>query len=452
MRQRMGHVLNQKRSLLDVLCVYLSVSVVHSYNIDLEHAVVFRGPDSSFFGYSVLEHYHDNTRWVLVGAPKANSSYSSSLHTPGAVFKCRVHSNPERRCTEMNLGRGNKPRESCGKTCQGDRDDEWMGVSLARQDKPNGKILACAHRWKNVFYDSELILPHGYCSIIPPTLQGRTQALIPCYEDYKQKYGEEHGSCQAGIAGVFTEELVVMGAPGSYYWTGTVKVYNLTSNTFYNPKKEDIDSHRYSYLGYAVTTGHFSSPNIIDVAAGAPQHSGGGKVYIFRIDGVSLVKIFQASGTMMGSYFGSSLCGVDLNRDGLSDLLVGAPMHSTLRDEGQVSVYLSKGNGVMEEAGLLNGDNAYSAHFGECITAIGDIDDDGYQDVAIGAPKEDDYGGAVYIYHGDATGIVTKYSMRVSGQSIKPALQMFGQSISGNVDMDSNGYPGRVILYSTIQT
>uniref|UniRef100_A0A8K9X0K2 Integrin, alpha 9 n=1 Tax=Oncorhynchus mykiss TaxID=8022 RepID=A0A8K9X0K2_ONCMY len=413
-----------KRSLLDVLCVYLSVSVVHSYNIDLKHAVVFRGPDSSFFGYSVLEHYHDNTRWVLVGAPKANSSYSSSLHTPGAVFKCRVHSNPERRCTEMNLGRGNKPRESCGKTCQGDRDDEWMGVSLARQDKPNGKILACAHRWKNVFYDSELILPHGYCSIIPPTLQGRTQALIPCYEDYKQKYGEEHGSCQAGIAGVFTEELVVMGAPGSYYWTGTVKVYNLTSNTFYNPNKEDIDSHRYSYLGYAVTTGHFSSPNIIDVAAGAPQHSGGGKVYIFRINGVSLVKIFQASGTMMGSYFGSSLCGVDLNRDGLSDLLVGAPMHSTLRDEGQVSVYLSKGNGVMEEVGLLNGDNAYSAHFGECITAIGDIDDDGYQDVAIGAPKEDDYGGAVYIYHGDATGIVTKYSMRVSGQSINPTLQM----------------------------
>uniref|UniRef100_A0AAZ3QZC6 Uncharacterized protein n=1 Tax=Oncorhynchus tshawytscha TaxID=74940 RepID=A0AAZ3QZC6_ONCTS len=436
MRKKMAHFLNQKRSLLNVLYVYLSVSVVHSYNIDLEHPIVFRGPDSSFFGYSVLEHYHDNTRWVLVGAPKANSSHSSSVHTPGAVFKCRVHSNPERRCTEMDLGRGNKPRESCGKTCQGDRDDEWMGVSLARQDKSNGKILACAHRWKNVYYDSELILPHGYCSIIPPTLQGRTQALIPCYEDYKQKYGEEHGSCQAGIAGVFTEELVVMGAPGSYYWTGTVKVYNLTSSTFYNPNKEEVDSHRYSYLGYAVTAGHFSSPNFIDVAAGAPQHSGGGKVYIFRIDGGSLVKIFQASGKMMGSYFGSSLCAVDLNRDGLSDLLVGAPMHSTLRDEGQVSVYLSKGN----QAELLNGDDAYNAHFGECITAIGDIDDDGYQDVAIGAPKEDDYGGAVYIYHGDATGIVNKYSMRLSGRSVNPAFQMFGQSISGNVDMDGNGY------------
>lgn len=40
-----------------------------------------------------------------------------------------------------------------------------------------------------------------------------------------------------------------MGAPGSYYWTGTIKVYNLTSDSFYGPNKEDIDSHRYSYLG-----------------------------------------------------------------------------------------------------------------------------------------------------------------------------------------------------------
>ncbi|XP_026165945.1 integrin alpha-9 [Mastacembelus armatus] len=440
MHKGMAPLRRRKTGLQIVFYVYLSISVAHSYNIDLEHPLVFRGHNSSFFGYSVLEHYHDNTRWVIVGAPRANSTYSSSVRSPGAVYKCRVHSNPERRCTEMDLGRGNRPRESCGKTCQGDRDDEWMGVSLARQDRADGKILACAHRWKNVYYDSEHILPHGYCSIIPPTLQGRTKPLIPCYKDYKQKYGEEHGSCQAGIAGVFTEELVVMGAPGSYYWTGTIKVYNLTSDSFYSPNKDEVDSHRYSYLGYAVTAGHFSSPDVIDIAAGAPQHGGSGKVYIFKIDGVSLVKSFQASGKMMGSYFGSSLCAVDLNQDGLSDLLVGAPMHSQLRDEGQVSVYLSQGNGVMEEAAVLTGDNAFNAHFGECITAIGDIDDDGYQDVAIGAPKEDDYGGAVYIYHGDDAGIIRKYSMKLSGRSVNPGLQMFGQSISGSVDMDGNGY------------
>ncbi|XP_017319172.1 integrin alpha-9 isoform X1 [Ictalurus punctatus] len=434
-------LLTWKSRMLDVLCVCLSLSLVCAYNIDLDHPLVFRGQNATFFGYSVLEHFHNNTRWILVGAPRANSSFSNSVSSPGAVFKCRIHSNPEHRCTEIDLGRGNKKRESCGKTCQGDRDDEWMGVSLARQDKPNGRVLACAHRWKNVYYESEHILPHGYCSLIQPTLQGRAQALIPCYEDHKKMYGEEHGSCQAGIAGAFTEELVVMGAPGSYYWTGTVKVFNITSSTQYSLNKNQLNSQRYSYLGYAVTAGHFSSPTAIDIAAGAPQDGGGGKVYVFRIDGVSLVKVFQESGKLMGSYFGSSLCAVDLNADGLSDLLVGAPMFSEVRDEGQVSVFISRGNGVMEEAMVLNGDNAYNAHFGECISAIGDIDDDGYQDVAIGAPKEDDFGGAVYIYHGDAKGIVNKYSMRLSGRSFNPAIQMFGQSISGNVDMDGNGYP-----------
>lgn len=38
----------------------------------------------------------------------------------------------------------------------------------------------------------------------------------------------------------------------------------------------------------------------------------------------------------------------------------------------------------MEEEAVLSGDNAFNAHFGECIAAIGDIDDDGYQ----GQPKQ----------------------------------------------------------------
>ncbi|XP_039592127.1 integrin alpha-9 [Polypterus senegalus] len=429
------------RVLLRLCAALVSARLVHSYNLDLEQPTIFHGPEGSFFGYSVLEHYHDNTRWIIVGAPKANSTYSTSVRSPGAVFKCRVHSNPERRCTEMDMARGNDRTPTCGKTCRGNRDDEWMGVSLARQNKANGGVLACAHRWKNVYYESDHILPHGFCAIIPSNLQAKSKSLIPCYEEYKKKYGEEHGSCQAGIAGFFTEELVVMGAPGSYYWTGTVKVVNLTDNASYKLKDGVIGASRYSYLGYAVTAGHFSQPTATDVVGGAPQDEGLGKVYIFRIDKGSLVLFFKATGKKMGSYFGSSLCAVDLNQDGLSDLLVGAPMFSDVRDEGHVAVFINKGNGNLEERVLLNGDNAYNAHFGESISALGDIDDDGFPDVAIGAPKEDDYAGAVYIYHGDAEGIVTKYSMRISGRSINPALQMFGQSISGAVDMDGNAYP-----------
>ncbi|KAG8442723.1 hypothetical protein GDO86_011500 [Hymenochirus boettgeri] len=426
----------------NLMVAAISLTLVYSYNIDLDHPVVFRGPNGSFFGYSVLEHSHHDTRWVLVGAPKAESRYSSLIKSPGAVFKCRVHSNPYKSCTELDMGRGNSRGTFCGKTCKEDRDNEWMGVSLARQPKDNGSVLACAHRLKNIFYEAEDILPYGFCVILPPNLHSNGRKLMPCYEEYKKKYGEEHGSCQAGTAGAFMEELVVMGAPGSYYWTGTIKVLNLTDNKYFKLKDQAVSAKRYTYLGYAVTAGHFSLTTSMDVVGGAPQDNSNGKVYIFRTDkrSGSLNKIFQASGKKMGSYFGSSLCAVDLNSDGLSDLLVGAPMYSEVRDEGQVTVYINRGNGVMDERIVLNGENAYNAHFGESIANLGDIDDDGFPDIAIGAPKEDDYAGAVYIYHGDALGIVPHYSMRISSQRVSPGLMMFGQSISGGVDMDKNGY------------
>ena len=41
--------------------------------------------------------------------------------------------------------------------------------------------------------------------------------------------------------------------------------------------------------------------------------------------------------------------------------------------------------------------------------------------MAIGAPKEDDFSGAVYIYHGDARGMVPQYSM-VIGMRMSWAL------------------------------
>lgn len=63
MRARMARPKGHRTGLQHVFYVCLSFSVAYSYNIDLEHPLVFRGPQSSFFGYSVLEHYHDNTRW-----------------------------------------------------------------------------------------------------------------------------------------------------------------------------------------------------------------------------------------------------------------------------------------------------------------------------------------------------------------------------------------------------
>lgn len=78
--------------------------------------------------------------------------------------------------------------------------------------------------------------------------------------------------------------------------------------------------------------------------------------------------------------FGSSVCAVDLNADGLSDLLVGAPLATGVtREEGRVHVYINQGNAKLLEAEFqLSGSDAYAARFGETIADLGDLDDDGY--------------------------------------------------------------------------
>lgn len=48
--------------------------------------------------------------------------------------------------------------------------------------EPLSAFQACAHRWKNIYYETDHILPHGFCYVIPSNLQAKGRTLIPCYE------------------------------------------------------------------------------------------------------------------------------------------------------------------------------------------------------------------------------------------------------------------------------
>ncbi|XP_066491235.1 integrin alpha-4 [Tiliqua scincoides] len=235
-----------------------------------------------------------------------------------------------------------------------------------------------------------------------------------------------------------------MGAPGSDYWTGSIFVYNKTANTFL--PYVDGDQVKFgSYLGYAVGAGHFLSPTSIEIIGGAPQQEQIGKAYILKIittPSPQLLILTELKGKKLGSYFGATLCAVDLNGDGLSDLLVGSPMYSKVREEGRVYVYINSGSGakMIELETALAGSDLYAARFGESIASLGDIDNDGFEDIAIGAPHENDLEGAVYIYNGRKDGISPTFSQRIQGHQISNTLRMFGQSISGKIDVDNNGH------------
>ncbi|KAK3569462.1 hypothetical protein QTP86_031441 [Hemibagrus guttatus] len=423
-------------TLLSVLgCACCLLNSADGYNLDVDNSVHFGGPNSSLFGYSVLLHKHQQSAWLIVGAPVADSTFHSNVEKPGAIYTCNVSN---KKCEQLQTD-----VEKCGKTCQAESDNQWLGVSLSRRPS-TGDVLACGHRWKNVFFsqkDNQNKLPHGVCFQFSSDFS-RTTHYIPCYRDHQRKFGEDYGSCQAGISNFLTEDLMIMGAPGSSYWTGSVLVYNVTSKVFAAYVDDDNTVLYGSYLGYSVSAGHFLHPNSMEIVGGAPQHGQTGKAYIFTVEGNTLKILNETSGSLLGSYYGASVCAVDLNADGLSDLLVGAPLFSTVREEGRVYVYINQGQVNMKEAEFkLLGSDSYAARFGETIADLGDIDNDGYSDVAIGAPQEEDLRGAIYIYNGRKSGITSSFSQRITGSVLGHSLSMFGQSISGGIDADGNGYP-----------
>lgn len=80
------------------------------------------------------------------------------------------------------------------------------------------------------------------------------------------------------------------------------------------------------------------------------------------------------------------------------------------------------------------------------LASLGDIDRDGYGDFVVGAP----YGGlrgrgAVYIYHGSATGVLEKYSQVIYAENLEEPVQTFGFSVAGGLDLDGNHYPDLVV-------
>ncbi|KAM6155079.1 integrin alpha-M-like [Rhynchocyon petersi] len=290
------------------------------------------------------------------------------------------------------------------------------------------------------------------------TIQNQLQEKIFAIEGTQSGSSSsfEHEMSQEGFSAAMTSSGPLMGAVGSFDWSGGAFLRTLSDDksTFINTTRVDSEMND-AYLGYAAEV--ILRSRVQNLVLGAPRYQHTGMVVMFKQSAGKWENSAVIKGSQIGSYFGASLCSVDVDRDSSADLvLIGAPHYYEQNRGGQVSMCpLPRGRAKWQCQTALYGDQGHPwSRFGAAMTVLGDVNGDKLTDVAIGAPGEQGNQGTVYIFHGTSgLGISPSPSQRITGSQFSPGLQYFGQSLSGGQDLTSDGLvdlavgaQGRVLL------
>ncbi|MET0089892.1 MAG: integrin alpha [Candidatus Thiodiazotropha sp.] len=214
--------------------------------------------------------------------------------------------------------------------------------------------------------------------------------------------------------------------------------------------------------------GDLESDGVFDLAVGAPGDDDGGRdrgaVWILFLDSDDTVDVQQKISSDEGDFegnlddddgFGRSIAALDdLYGDGFLDLAVGAPGEDDggvdhgalwvlfLRDDGTVRLFQKISE---DEGGFTDNLNAGDG-FGAAVANLGDLDRDGVDDLAVGAPWDDDGGtdrGAVWILFMNRDGSVRE-SQKISSSEgdldhDPQDGDRFGSALTAIGDLDGDG-------------
>jgi hypothetical protein len=162
-------------------------------------------------------------------------------------------------------------------------------------------------------------------------------------------------------------------------------------------------------------------------------------VYFGSATGLSTTPALTLTGPDgAGDGFGGSVTSAgDVNGDGYADLAVGAP--AAMDDTGRVHVYLGSATGLSPTpARSFTGPDGRWGEFGMTVVGAGDINGDGYADLAVGAYGVDESTGRVHVYFGSATGLSATPARSLTGPDGEDGY--FGLSMAGAGDLNGDGY------------
>lgn len=234
----------------------------------------------------------------------------------------------------------------------------------------------------------------------------------------------------------------------------------LTTTAAWTTESNQTNAHYGSAVG---TAGDVNGDGYSDVIVGAPGYSSGqnneGRAYVFygSSSALSTTPNWATESDLMNALYGTTLATAgDVNGDGFSDVIIGAPGYSNGESgEGAAYVYHGALTGLSNTpAAIVESDQA-GAQLGISVAAAGDVNGNGFADVIVGASR---YGngqseeGRAYVYAGAAPGISTMPAWTYESDQ---ASARFGASVDGAGDVNGDGYADIIVgayLYDNGET
>ena len=179
--------------------------------------------------------------------------------------------------------------------------------------------------------------------------------------------------------------------------------------------------------------GDITGDDVHDLVITAPGNDAGGtntgRIYVYN--GATGALVFPPiTGMISNARLGTSIGAVaDVNMDGITDIVAGAP--STL--QGRVFIYSGADGALLRTYfGELNGDA-----FGSAVKGVGDLDNDGYGDILVGAQANDITGfnsGKAYVFSGaPAATLLCTMSGVDGGDRLGSAVDVVGDVTSDGI-------------------
>lgn len=179
----------------------------------------------------------------------------------------------------------------------------------------------------------------------------------------------------------------------------------------------------------------------------SPRDVGSAQVFLGGPMGVANRPSNILEGSEIRSQFAYTLAGAgDINGDGYSDVLIGAYLRTVnaQMNAGSVSVFHGGTNGLSTTPAVVLEGEGLGALLGIAVAGAGDVNGDGYADIAIAARRERPGPNQVYtvsIYHGSREGISGAPALVLAA----PPGDPFGTTLSTAGDINGDGYSDLVI-------